>query len=80
MCIQNQTIENDAFEKYKEQYVVQGFKQNEGLVFSRYIGTKNTPESIRILLSLPAKENLVLRQIAVKSAYLHLKFEEKVSL
>ena len=67
-------------EKNKASYVAKGFKQNEGTDYSEAFAPVSKPETFRPILSLAAKENLILREMDVKAAYLHPKMKEEFYL
>ena len=71
---------NGEIEKYKARYVAKGFKQIEGLEYFETFAPTSKPETFRILLAIAAKQNFTLRQLDVKSAYLHPKIDEEVYL
>ena len=72
------TKANGSLEKYKARFVAKGFKQIEGIDYSETFAPTSKPETFRLILSLAAKENLTLRQMDVKSAYLHSKIKEEI--
>ena len=64
-------------EKYKARYIAKRFKQIEGTNYSETFAPTSKPEIFRLSLSIAAKENFTLRQMDVKSAYLHPEIKEK---
>ena len=74
------TKADGSLEKYKARYVAKGFKQIEGTEYSETFAPTSKPETFRFILSLAAKENFVLRQMDVKSAYLHPEIKEEIYL
>ena len=66
---QVKTKADGSLEKYKARYVATGFRQIEGTDYSDTFAPTSKPESFRLILSLAAKENFLLRQMDVKSAY-----------
>ena len=74
------TKADGSIEKYKARYVAKGFKQIEGIDYSETFAPTSNPETFRIILSLAAKENFTLRQMDVKSAYLHPEIKEEIYL
>lgn len=74
------TDSNGAIDSYKARYVAKGYKQIEGIDFMETFAPTSKPETFRILLSIAAKENFLLKQMDVKSAYLHPKVEESIYL
>ena len=71
------TKADGSLEKYKARYIAKGFKQIEGTDYSETFAPTSKPETFRLIFSLAAKENFILRQMDVKSAYLHPKIEEE---
>ena len=80
MGLQSKTKTNGSFENYKGQYVAKLFKKIGGTNYSETFAPTSKPETFRIILSLEARENFVLRQMDVKSAYLHPKMKEEIYL
>ena len=74
------TKADGSLDKYKARYVAKDFKQIEGTDYSETFAPTSKPETFRLILSLAAKENFILRQIDVKSAYLHPEIREEVYL
>ena len=70
------TNKNGAI-KNKARYVAKVFKQIDGLEYFDTFSPTSKRESFRNLLFLAARENLVLREMNVKSAYLHSKTEQE---
>ena len=56
----------------------QSFKHIEGTDYSETFAPTSKREFFRLILSLAAKENFILRQMDVRSAYLHPKIKEEV--
>ena len=56
---------NGSLEKDKARYVAKGFKQTEGIDYGESFAPSSKPETFR----LAAKQNFMLRQMDVKSAY-----------
>ena len=71
---------NGNIDKFKARYVAKGFKQIEGIEYSDTFAPTSKPETFKILLALSAIENFFLKQMDVKSAYLHPKIDEEVYL
>ena len=69
-----------SLEKYKARYIATSFRQIEGFDYSETFAPTSKPEPFRIILSLAAKENITLRQLDVKSAYLHPQIKEEIYL
>ena len=64
----------------KARYVATGFKQIEGIDYSETFAPTSKPDIFRLILSLAVEENFILRQLDVKSSYLHPKIKEAVYL
>ena len=62
------TKADGSLDKNKARYVAKGFKQIEGTDFSEKFAPTSKPKTFRLILSLAAKENFILRQMDVKSA------------
>lgn len=58
--------------------VAKGFTQREGIDYSEIFSPVINHTSIRVLLALVAQRNLELDQLDVKTAFLHVHFEETV--
>ena len=67
-------------DKYKARYVAKGFTQVEGLDFFETYAPTCKPETFRTLLAVATQKGLELRQMDVKSAYLHSEIEEEIYL
>ena len=74
------TKSDGSLEKFKAPYVAKGFKQIEGIDCSETFAPTSKPETFRRILSLAAKEKFTLRQMDVKSAYLHPEIKEEAYL
>ena len=74
------TKADGSLEKYKARYVTKGFKQIDGTDFSETFAPTSKPETFRLILSLAAEENFVVRQTDVNSAYLHPEIKEEIYL
>ena len=61
-------------------YFAKGFKQIDGVDYGDTFAPTSKPETFRFILSLAAKENFTLKQMDVKSAYLHPKVKEEIYL
>ena len=67
-------------DKYKQRYVVKGFKQVEGLDYFETFQPTCKPETFRILFQLSAKQGHVMHQFDFQTAFLHSPIEEEVYL
>ena len=67
-------------DKYKARHVAKGFAQVEGLDFFETYAPTCKPETFRTLLAVATQKGLELRQMDVKSAYLHSEIEEEIYL
>ena len=67
-------------DEYKARYVAKGFAQVEGLDFFETYAPTCKPETFRTLLAVATQKGLELRQMDVKSAYLHSEIEEEIYL
>ena len=74
------TKADGSLDKYRARYVAKGFKQIEGTDYTETFAPTSKPETFRPVLSLAAKRSFILRQMDVKSAYLHAKIKEKIYL
>ena len=74
------TKADGSIEKYEARYVAKGFKQIEGIDYAETFAPTSKPETFRLILSLAAKEHFTLRQMDVKSAYLHPQIKEEIYL
>ena len=66
----NYSADGDV-DKYKARYVAKGFAQVEGLDFFETYAPTCKPETFRTLLAVATQKGSELRQMDVKSAYLH---------
>ena len=76
----NKTKADGCLEKYKARYVAKGFKQNEVIDYGGNFSPTSKPETLRLISSLEARENFTLRQMDIKSTYLHPKIKEEIYL
>ncbi len=63
---------------YKARWVVKGYMQRQGLDFNNSFAFVVKATSVRTLLALAAVEDLKVKQIDVKTAFLHDQLEEEV--
>lgn len=64
--------------RYKARYVARGFSQQAGIDFVETFSPVVRMESVRILLILANHFNLKVRQIDVKTAFIHGNLEEEI--
>ncbi|GJR24069.1 retrovirus-related pol polyprotein from transposon TNT 1-94 [Tanacetum coccineum] len=64
--------------RYKARYVVRGFDQRKGIDFNEVFSPIVRHTSIRVLLSVVALQDLELKQLDVKTAFLHGHLEEEI--
>ena len=65
-------------ERYKARLVAQGFSQKRGLDYDETFSPVVRTESVRSMLALAAKDNLLLHQMDVTTAFLNGTLEEEV--
>jgi reverse transcriptase-like protein len=70
--------ENGRPTRYKARFVVKGFEQKEGVDFNATFAPVLAAKSIRLLLALAADQDLELKQIDVKTAFLNAHLNEKI--
>ena len=63
-------------QRYKARLVVKGFAQREGVDFNEIYSSVVKHTSIRVLLAFVTKYNLKLKQVDVKTAFLHVNLDE----
>ena len=68
--------EHDGSKHYKARLVVKGFKQKEGIDYLEIFSPVMKISTIRLVLGMVAVENLHLKQLDVKTTFLHGDFEE----
>nr|GEU55249.1 receptor-like protein kinase ANXUR1 [Tanacetum cinerariifolium] len=64
--------------RYKARYVVRGFDQREGIDFNEVFSLVVRHTSIRVLLSIVALQDLELKQLDVKTTFLHGYLKEEI--
>ena len=74
------TKADGSLDNYKARYLARGFKQIAVTDYSETFAPTSKPETFRLIFSLAEKDNFILRQMDVKSAYQHLKVKEKIYL
>ena len=65
-------------ERYKARLVAQGYTQRHGLDYDETFSPVARAESVRTIMALAAKHNMVVHQMDVKTAFLNGKLEEEV--
>ena len=65
-------------ERYKARLVAQGYSQRQGLDYDETFSPVARAESVRTIMALAAKHNMVVHQMDVKTAFLNGKLEEEV--
>ena len=63
---------------YKARLVAKGFSQREGIYFNEVFSHVVRHSSIRVLLAMVALFDLELKQLDVKTAFLHGELEEQI--
>ncbi|WVZ05968.1 hypothetical protein V8G54_019314 [Vigna mungo] len=84
--ISNQTWElvyrvkedHDGSKRYKARLVVKGFQQKEGVNYTEIFAPVVKLNTIRTVLSIVASEDLYLKQLDVKTAFLHGDLDEEI--
>nr|GEU71132.1 zinc finger, CCHC-type [Tanacetum cinerariifolium] len=67
-----------TIDKFKARFVIQGFRQKEGIDYFDTYAPVARITTIRLLLALAAIHNLVIHQMDVKTAFLNGDFDEEV--
>nr|KAJ0212594.1 hypothetical protein LSAT_V11C400219000 [Lactuca sativa] len=67
-----------TIDKYKARFVIQGFRQKEGIDFFDTYAPVARISTIRLLLALAAIHNLVIHQMDVKTAFLNGDLDEEI--
>ena len=67
---------HDGSKRYKARLVVKGFQQKEGIDYTRIFSPVVKMSTIKLVLRMVAAENLHLKQLDVKTAFLHGDLEE----
>ncbi|MCO5569096.1 hypothetical protein L7F22_022803 [Adiantum nelumboides] len=71
-------VPDDDRPKYKARLVAKGFKQEQGIDFDEIFLSNVKMTTLRMVLSLVAKEDMELVQLDVKSAFLHGDLHEDI--
>jgi hypothetical protein len=69
-----------AIEKYKSRVVTKGFHQKEGVDYTEVFAPGSSQVTLRMLLSIAAKQDLEVHQLDVKTAFLNGDLAEEVYL
>ena len=64
--------------KYKARLVAKGFKQQEGIDYNETFAPVLKYTSLKILLALSPNNNIKLKQLDVKTAFLNAKVSENI--
>ena len=65
-------------QRYKARLVAKGFIQKEGIAFTEIFSPVVRHFSLRILLALVVVNNMYLKQMDVKTTFLHSKLDEMI--
>ena len=69
---------DESIECYKARLVAQGYSQQRGLDYDETFIPVVRTESVRALIALAAKNNMILHQLDVTSAYLNGTLDEEI--
>ena len=71
-------VTGDAVPKYKVQLVAKGFKQEKSVDFDEIFSPVVKMTTLRCVLGLVAKDDMELKQMDVKTAFLHGDLHENI--
>ena len=72
--------EHDGTKRYKARMIMEGFQQRKDIDFNEIFSHVVKLTTIRSVLSIVAAENLHLKQVDFKTAFLHGDLEEDVNM
>ena len=70
--------EHDGRKRYKARLVVKGFQQKKGIDYSEIFSPVVKMSTIKLVLGMVTTENLHLKQLDVKTAFLRGDLEEDI--
>ncbi|KAH9652502.1 hypothetical protein KPL70_027122 [Citrus sinensis] len=69
---------NDQVERYRARLVVKGYAQKEGINFNEIFSSVVRFTTVRVVLAMCATFDLHLKQLEVKTTFLHRELEEEI--